>query len=97
MSIRYLLPKVVAAFGLAFPITGFCGGVDVCHTLPVKQGGSLNATNQPLSATEKLDCSQLGKMSLEELKKNGWSVVNVTYVAEHDPYNRTWMVVVEQR
>lgn len=96
MSIRYLLP-VVAALGLIVPTVGFCGGVDVCYSSPTKDGDHYVVSNEPLSVTAKLDCSQQGKKSLTELNLAGWSVANVTYVGGHDPYNRTWMVVVERK
>ena len=97
MSIRCLLPKLVAIFGLMVPVLGFCGGVDVCYTPPTKQDNHFVVSNEPLSVTAKLDCSQIGKKSLAELKHDGWSIANVTYVGGHDPYDRTWMVVVEQK
>lgn len=97
MAIRYFLPKVMAILGLILPVVGFCKGVDVCHTPSTKEDNHFVVSNEPLSITVKLDCSQLGKKSLAELEQDGWSIVNVTYVGGHDPYNRNWMVVVERK
>jgi hypothetical protein len=96
MSIRNALLNGVALLGLMLPVTGFCAGVDVCYTQATKDGDRLVVSNQALSPTAKLECAQSGKMSLSELRQSGWSVATVTYVGDHDPYNRTWMVVVQK-
>jgi hypothetical protein len=94
-----LLVKAMAVFAAVVPAAGFCSGIDVCYSQPTKEGNPpmYVVSNQPLSVTAKLDCSQVGKKSLSELNQDGWSVVNVSYVGGHDPYNRTWMVVVEKK
>lgn len=97
MSPHTLKLTVALVIFAVIPVTGLCHGIDICYTSPTKDGQMYVVSNQPLSVSDKLDCSQLGKKTLLELNAAGWSVVNVSYVGDHDHLNRTWMVVVERK
>ena len=94
---KRLITRAVPVIASFVPAFALAQGIDVCYSLPHHEGKMVVVGNEPLSITDKFDCSQLGKKSLQELNAAGWSVVNISYVGSHDPQNRTWMVVVERK